>query len=344
MDNYTFQDDLDIYYKHDHVQWICSITKGYQPSGCFLKSSAEVYTIKIRDGLWLVTGTWSKNRGRKKRVQHRPGTHFGVVSHDSSVHRGRNTKIRSPKPQTAAHPPAMWAPKRALPTDERNAWVKWLRLRKMVRDVAGEQASKTCACCEGSYDVGSMLSVQSNDHMMLVQCCQFNATLYYTIVMIACTSMLRDRYYSLSQTIWIWQNPGFLNPLPGWSEKLKVRRIWSLACGHLSSKADPTSVAIVSNSRLSAGGFSVAEPGGSIEKLWIYWRNCREPWFATPNLVVFFRFPFNMPQPIRGLYPGSLCPARCLRTPTLSESPNHQKALKCIPWSQLTTSIRCIIL
>ena len=44
--------------------------------------------------------------------------------------------------------------------------------------------------------------------------------------MIACTSMLRDRYYSLSQTIWIWQNPGFLNPLPGWSEKLKVRRIW----------------------------------------------------------------------------------------------------------------------
>ena len=65
----------------------------------------------------------------------------------------------------------------------------------------------------------------AKDHMMLVQCCQFNATLYYTIVMIACTSMLRDRYYSLSQTIWIWQNPGFLNPLPGWSEKLKVRRI-----------------------------------------------------------------------------------------------------------------------
>ena len=147
--------------------------------------------------------------------------------------------------------------------------------------------------------------------------------------MIACTSMLRDRYYSLSQTIWIWQNPGFLNPLPGWSEKLKVRRIWSLACGHLSSKADPTSV----------GRFSMAETGGSIEKLWIYWRICGE------TMIVFFRFPFNMPQPIRGLYPGSLCPARCLRTPTVSESPNHhQKALKCIPWSQLTTSIRCIIL
>lgn len=91
--------------------------------------------------------------------------------------------------------------------------------------------------------------------------------------MIACTSMLRDRYYSLSQTIWIWQNPGFLNPLPGWSEKLKVRRIWSLACGHLSSKADPTSV----------GRFSMAETGGSIEKLWIYWRICGE------TMIVFFQ-------------------------------------------------------
>ena len=196
-----------------------------------------------------MTGTWSKNRGRKKNVSsigQEPTLELSAMTPASTVAETLKSDPQNPKPLHT--PPAMRAPKRALPTDERNAWVKWLRLRKMVRDVAGEQASKTCACCEGSYDVGSMLSVQSKDHMMLVQCCQFNATLYYIIVMIACTSMLRDRYYSLSQTIWMWQNPGFLNPLPGWSEKLKVRRIWSLACGHLSSKADPTSVAIVSNS------------------------------------------------------------------------------------------------
>ena len=118
MDNYTFQDDLDIYYKHGHFQWICSIakrTKRYQPSGCLFKIIRRgIHNKKIRDK--LVTGTWStKSRAKKKkRVQHRPGTHFGVVSHDSSVHRGRNTKIRSPKPQTnCCAPPAMRAPLRS---------------------------------------------------------------------------------------------------------------------------------------------------------------------------------------------------------------------------------------